>query len=132
MIGFGENSTLIPFVSQAFGNTYPGHKSTVMVNPAPPNFIRYITEKHRFLVSLLKDNFFYSSNLKETSLETYFGEHDMTKGIYKKQITKKLVKSREQYNPTYKNTNSDHLFNLYLTYKEINEKLVIFIFIFII
>ena len=53
----------------------------------------------------------------------------MTKGIYKKQITKKLVKSREQYNPTYKNTNSDHLFNLYLTYKEINEKLVIFIFL---
>ena len=56
----------------------------------------------------------------------------MTKGIYKKQITKKLVKSREQYNPTYKNTNSDYLFNLYLTYKEINEKLVIIIFIFIV
>lgn len=124
MIGFGENSHLIPFINQSIGNVYPGHKSVIMVNPAPPKFIRY---SNRYCLELELEyqlNSVYLSNLKETGLERFLGDRDVTRGIYKRQIMKKLVKLREKSSLL----NDEQLFNTYLSYKEINEKLVNIIF----
>lgn len=39
VIGFNDNSFVIPLINQKSTSTYPGHMVAVLIDPAPPVYI---------------------------------------------------------------------------------------------
>ena len=121
MIGFGENSHVLPFLYSDTNQFYLGHKKLIMISPAPPKFVKYTLENlfHSFLFEYNYICKLFLSDLKKSSYLNF---------IYKRNFTRKINKSRiiEKIKGYFSGNDlqNEQMYNFYESWLPIDHKMV--------